>query len=208
MTTTPQPRADGGVPRPDVTNEDGSTTNSQNAKLVIRAIGYGLNNTKVTLEAILSTTTLPAIVADGDIDIGGSVAIRAATAAPRKRRHHASGELAQHRPGPDGHWHDRTRRRRQRGRGYDRGESYVDVPALLPAKWLDLKTHVDYFLGTDGLIGPSEGGAVMCAGRRSGCESPSDGIGTAAATGAQHHASCGDLLFLRIDHALAAAPGR
>ena len=144
-------------------NEDGSTSNSQNAKLVIRAIGYGLNNTKVTLEAILSTTTLPAIVVDGSIDIGGSVEVSGQNGGV-----HANGDITHQgnsfniaknmtatgtiEPGAE----DNV------GEDVIEGEPAVDVPELM-SKWADLKTHVDYFLGTDGLIRNVEAGAPLCA---------------------------------------------
>jgi hypothetical protein len=152
-------------------NEDGSTTTSQNAKIVIRAIGYGLNNTKVTLEAILSTTTLPAIVADGDIDIGGNVSISGQNGGV-----HANGDVT-----TQGNSFNIAKNLTATGTieagvednvGEDviEGESYVDVPSLI-AKWADLKTHVDYFLGTDGLVRATEGGAVICATASvAGCE--------------------------------------
>jgi hypothetical protein len=46
-----------------------------NQKLVVRAIGYARNNTKVTLEALIGLTTLPAIVTNDHLTIEGSVDI-------------------------------------------------------------------------------------------------------------------------------------
>jgi hypothetical protein len=69
--------------------EDTQPTNDTNEKVIVRAIGYGRNNTRVTLEAILGVTTLPAIVTNGNLTISGSVEI-AGTAGGV----HANGNLA------------------------------------------------------------------------------------------------------------------
>ncbi len=54
-------------------NTDASTDN--NERIVIRAIGRGRNNTTVTLEAILGTTTLPALLTNGDLDVQGNLTL-------------------------------------------------------------------------------------------------------------------------------------
>jgi hypothetical protein len=151
-------------------NEDGSTTNSQNSRIVIRAVGYGRNNTKVTLEAILSTTTLPAIVADGDIEIGGNVDISGANGGV-----HANGDVT-----VQGNSFSIAQDLTATGTieaGADdnvggdtlEGQSTMDVPSLL-AKWADLEDHVDYYLGTDGLIRNPDGSAAMGCGSAAACE--------------------------------------
>ena len=55
--------------------EDGDSTTDANATMVIQAIGYAPDNTRVTLEAIIgnSATTLPALLMGGDLDIIGNV---------------------------------------------------------------------------------------------------------------------------------------
>jgi len=55
--------------------EDTLPLNDTNEKAIVRAIGYGLNNTRVTLEALVGVTTLPAIVTNGNLTISGSVEI-------------------------------------------------------------------------------------------------------------------------------------
>ena len=56
-------------------DENTNATTDGNKKIVIRAIGYGRNNTTVTLEAIIGTTTLPAIVTNGDLDVQGNLTL-------------------------------------------------------------------------------------------------------------------------------------
>jgi hypothetical protein len=56
-------------------DEDTFPYTDGNKKIVIRAIGYGRNNTTVTLEAIIGTTTLPAIVTNGDLDVQGNLTL-------------------------------------------------------------------------------------------------------------------------------------
>ena len=55
--------------------ENTDPTTDGNRKIVIRATGFGRNNTTVTLEAILSTTTLPALVTNGDLDVQGNLTL-------------------------------------------------------------------------------------------------------------------------------------
>jgi len=57
--------------------EDGNATNDANGTIRMRAIGYALNSTRVELEALIGSYDLPAIVSDGDLDLGASVAISA-----------------------------------------------------------------------------------------------------------------------------------
>jgi len=44
-----------------------------NETLIVRATGYGPNNTTVTLEAVISPADMGALIVDGDLDITGSV---------------------------------------------------------------------------------------------------------------------------------------
>ena len=55
--------------------EDGNLLNDLNAALIIRATGYAQDNTKVTLEALITPIPLAAIVSDGDLGMNGSVEI-------------------------------------------------------------------------------------------------------------------------------------
>ena len=55
--------------------ENSNPTTDGNKKIVIRATGFGRNNTTVTLEAIVGTTTLPAIVTNGDLDVQGNLTL-------------------------------------------------------------------------------------------------------------------------------------
>ena len=56
-------------------DENNSATTDGNKKIVLRAIGRGRNNTTVTLEAIIGTTTLPALVTNGDLDVQGNLTL-------------------------------------------------------------------------------------------------------------------------------------
>ncbi|OFW03700.1 MAG: hypothetical protein A3I61_02005 [Acidobacteria bacterium RIFCSPLOWO2_02_FULL_68_18] len=56
-------------------NEDGDENNDDNRTLVIRALGHGPNNAEVELEAIVGPYKLPAIISDGDLEVGSSVNI-------------------------------------------------------------------------------------------------------------------------------------
>ena len=138
-------------------DEDGVTTNSQNRRLVIRSIGRGRNNTTVRLEAILSTTTFPAIVADGDIHIGGNVTIAGANGGV-----HANGNVT-----TQGNSFSIAENLTATGLIDDdaednvggdtlEGQTALTVPSLL-ADWADLETHTDYYLGTDGMIRNQDG---------------------------------------------------
>jgi hypothetical protein len=56
-------------------DEDGVATTDGNERVVIRATGFGRNNTTVTLEAIIGTTTLPALVTNGNLDVQGNLTL-------------------------------------------------------------------------------------------------------------------------------------
>ena len=56
-------------------DEDGAELTDNNRTLVFRAIGTAQGGATVTLEALISPVELGAIVADGDLDISGSVSI-------------------------------------------------------------------------------------------------------------------------------------
>ena len=56
-------------------DENNNPTADNNERIVVRAIGRGRNNTTVTLEAILGTTTLPALVTNGDLDVQGNLVL-------------------------------------------------------------------------------------------------------------------------------------
>jgi Tfp pilus assembly protein PilX len=55
--------------------EDGLGTHDVNKRIVIRAIGYGPHNTTATLEQILQPVKMPALLVDGDLELGGSAQI-------------------------------------------------------------------------------------------------------------------------------------
>ncbi len=55
--------------------EDGNLLNDLNAVLIVRATGYAQDNTKVTLEALITPIPLAAIVTNGDLDMNGNVDI-------------------------------------------------------------------------------------------------------------------------------------
>jgi hypothetical protein len=57
-------------------DEDGNLGTDLNERLIIRAIGYGPDNSKVTLEAIISPTSFGAIVTESDLEISGNVSIQ------------------------------------------------------------------------------------------------------------------------------------
>ncbi len=59
----------------DAPDEDGDLVNDINETLIVRATGYGPDNTKVVLEALIAPVPLGAIVTNGDLDISGSVTI-------------------------------------------------------------------------------------------------------------------------------------
>ena len=52
--------------------EDGDPFNDVNQRLIVRATGYGPDNTTVTLEAVISPIPLPGIVTNGDLQIEGN----------------------------------------------------------------------------------------------------------------------------------------
>jgi Tfp pilus assembly protein PilX len=54
---------------------DGNLTDDINDRLIIRATGYGPDNSKVTLEAIISPASLGAIVTEADLELSGNVKI-------------------------------------------------------------------------------------------------------------------------------------
>ena len=56
-------------------DEEGDLVNDINETLIVRATGYGPDNTKVVLEALIAPVPMPAIVTNGDLDISGSVTI-------------------------------------------------------------------------------------------------------------------------------------
>jgi hypothetical protein len=56
-------------------DEDGSETTDNNRSLVIRAVGSSLNNTTVTLEAVIGPVELPAIVTNGNFTISGNATV-------------------------------------------------------------------------------------------------------------------------------------
>ena len=95
------------------------------SKIVIRAIGYGRNNTTVTLEAIIGTTTLPAIVTNGDLDVQGNLTL----VGPERRRARQRRPDARQRRGGHRRGRHRVRHRRhprQRRRGRPRGRRAAD----------------------------------------------------------------------------------
>jgi hypothetical protein len=49
--------------------------NDTNETLIVRATGYGPDNTKVVLEAVISYISLPAVVVNGDLTISGNATI-------------------------------------------------------------------------------------------------------------------------------------
>jgi hypothetical protein len=52
--------------------EDGDLTDDDNNTLIVRAIGYGPDHTKVTLEAIISSFPMPAVATNSDLTVSGS----------------------------------------------------------------------------------------------------------------------------------------
>lgn len=61
----------------------------ENKRLIVRATGYGPDDTTVTLEAIVGPLPLPALVVGGDFSVSGSVAIAGSSGGL-----HANGDLA------------------------------------------------------------------------------------------------------------------
>jgi len=68
--------------------ENNVATTDANERIVVRATGIGRNNTTVTLEAILGTTTLPAILTNGDLDVNGNLTLLGSSGGV-----HANGDL-------------------------------------------------------------------------------------------------------------------
>lgn len=52
--------------------ENAVATADNNRRLVVRATGYALNGTRVVLDAIVGTVTLPAVVTNGDLTVNGN----------------------------------------------------------------------------------------------------------------------------------------
>jgi hypothetical protein len=57
-------------------DEDGNLDTDLNDRLIVRATGYGPDNSKVTLEAIISPTSFGAIVTESNLVISGNVSIQ------------------------------------------------------------------------------------------------------------------------------------
>jgi hypothetical protein len=55
--------------------EDGNATNDVNRRIVIRAIGFGPRGTTATLEQFLSPIKMPALLVDGNLEMGGNAQI-------------------------------------------------------------------------------------------------------------------------------------
>ena len=72
----------------DAPDEDGLPWNDSNETLIVRATGYAQDNTMVTLEARLAPLPLPAVAANGDLYLSGSVLINGATG-----RAHVNGDV-------------------------------------------------------------------------------------------------------------------
>ena len=53
----------------------GDLYDDENATLIVRATGYGPDDTKVELEAVISPLPLPALITGGDLDMSGNVTI-------------------------------------------------------------------------------------------------------------------------------------
>jgi type IV pilus assembly PilX-like protein len=68
--------------------EDSDPYQDRNERLIIQAIGYGPDNTKVVLEALIGPLLLPAIVTNGNLDISDSVSIEGARGSV-----HSNGDL-------------------------------------------------------------------------------------------------------------------
>src|SRR6185503_2239910 len=61
-------------PPPDLP-EDGNGTNDINKRIVIRSVGFGPHNTTATLEQMLMPIKMPAILVDGDLEMGGNAQV-------------------------------------------------------------------------------------------------------------------------------------
>ncbi len=59
----------------DAPDEDGNLVNDINETLIVRATGYGPDDTMVVLEALIAPAPLGAIVTNGDLEISGSVTV-------------------------------------------------------------------------------------------------------------------------------------
>jgi hypothetical protein len=53
----------------DAPDKDGNAFNDLNGTLIIQAPGYAADNTKVVLEAVISSLASPAFVSNGDIEV-------------------------------------------------------------------------------------------------------------------------------------------
>lgn len=60
----------------DPPDEAGGPYDDTNATLIVRATGYGPDNTVVELEAVIGPIELPALVTNGDLDMSGNVTIQ------------------------------------------------------------------------------------------------------------------------------------
>lgn len=59
--------------------ENGDLTDDVNQTLIIRATGYGPDNTQVTLEALISTFPMPAIATNSDLTVSGNFSVLGAS---------------------------------------------------------------------------------------------------------------------------------
>ena len=74
--------------------EDGDPYDDTNHRLTIRATGYGPDNSKVTLEALIGPAVLPAIVSEGDIELDGTIEIHGPANASEGGAIHSNGDLS------------------------------------------------------------------------------------------------------------------
>lgn len=141
------------------TGENGVATQDNNGRMVVRATGFGRNNTTVILEGIIGVTQLPAIVTDGDLEVFGNVTVTGANGGV-----HANGDLDISSGAVDiskdatasgaAAIHPMADIGGESGSGYP----VIPVPAVNAADHL---LKADYILGSDGRI-TNPAGVELC----------------------------------------------
>lgn len=148
-------------------NEDGSAYTDTNDKLILRATGYGPTNTVVriarVLESIQTITTTPAtslnpaILVNGDLDIGGNVTITGSSGSVHTNGNltvdGASALIAQNATASGTFSaNDHADIGGAKGGGY----ASVNVPDIHASDYIG---HADYFLNADGTAVAADGTA-------------------------------------------------
>jgi hypothetical protein len=144
--------------------EDANPYNDLNERLIVRATGYGPDNSKVVLEAIISPTSFGAIVTEGDLTLSGNVEIVSDDPdhPDPDPAVHTNSDLTQEGNSADitgtvtasGEWNVEDADIVGSG-----SAARVDIPAVSAA---DYAVWADYILTDDGTMLNASTGAVVC----------------------------------------------